>query len=75
MFSFCDLEFADGAAVHCKMARAAQVVLEAFQQLGAGVGLRFNTSKCVELVINSEERLYFMGGRVVPRASSAKYLG
>eukprot|EP00969_Alexandrium_andersonii_P349100 15430337-Alexandrium_andersonii.AAC.1 len=75
VFNFFDIEFADDTALVCKTAQSMQCVLHAVQKEASEWGLYLNKSKTVELAINSPTRIRFLDGDLVPRGTSAKYLG
>eukprot|EP00969_Alexandrium_andersonii_P221030 9761790-Alexandrium_andersonii.AAC.1 len=70
VFSFPDVEYADDTVIISKVARIATEALQILQQEAASRGLFLNLDKTKELSLHSDERVFYLGGQVVPRATS-----
>eukprot|EP00969_Alexandrium_andersonii_P296090 13085902-Alexandrium_andersonii.AAC.1 len=75
VFSVLDIEYADDTVVMAKTARVAQRFLISLEVIAARFGLHLNKTKTLELAINSDQRLSFLDGTLVPRKEQTKYLG
>eukprot|EP00969_Alexandrium_andersonii_P279830 12369732-Alexandrium_andersonii.AAC.1 len=75
VFSFPDVEYADDTVIISKVATIATEALQLLQSRAAERGLFLNMGKTKELSLHSDERVFFLGGAEVPRASSVRYLG
>eukprot|EP00969_Alexandrium_andersonii_P030965 1351896-Alexandrium_andersonii.AAC.1 len=75
IFSYPDIEYADDTVIIAKVADAATTALQALQERAASRGLFLNMGKTKEVAMNSDLRVRFLSGEVVPRVDHIKYLG
>eukprot|EP00969_Alexandrium_andersonii_P331834 14665266-Alexandrium_andersonii.AAC.1 len=67
IYSFLDVELADDTV--------AQAFLNHLEKVAAAFGLTPNKQKTTELALNSDVRIKFSDGSLVPREAHTKYLG
>eukprot|EP00969_Alexandrium_andersonii_P296818 13116224-Alexandrium_andersonii.AAC.1 len=75
VFAFPDVEYADDTVIIAKVAHVASFALASLQRRAAPRGLFLNKSKTKELVLNSDLRVTFLDGSLVPTSDRIRYLG
>eukprot|EP00969_Alexandrium_andersonii_P024258 1058549-Alexandrium_andersonii.AAC.1 len=73
LFSFFDIEFADDAALIAKTSESMSALLKVSEREAAYMGLALNRDKTKELAVNTDQRVTFADGTLVPREVAVSY--